>query len=141
LLDFVRPYPETKRAFYIGSSGIASAQAFATAARRHWEIENSLHWVLDVTFREDDCRVRKGKAPQNFSTLRKFALALLRNDTTYPKRSLRGRRKTADRLPFTTSAYAIALKVRPPCAQLRSRPCQHDEVWAKVGRERKNATG
>jgi predicted transposase YbfD/YdcC len=87
-----------ERAFYIGSQGITSAQAFATAARSHWEIENSLHWVLDVTFREDDCRVRKGHAPQNFSTLRKFALGLLRNDTTYPKRSLRGRRKTADRL-------------------------------------------
>jgi hypothetical protein len=44
--------------------------------------------------REDDCRVRKGQAPQNFSTLRKFALALLRNEATDPKRSLRGRRKT-----------------------------------------------
>jgi predicted transposase YbfD/YdcC len=88
-----------ERAFYIGSKGIVSAQAFATAARSHWGIENSLHWVLDVTFREDDCRVRKGQAPQNFSTLRKFALTLLRNDTTYPKRSLRGRRDTADRLP------------------------------------------
>jgi predicted transposase YbfD/YdcC len=87
-----------ERAFYIGSSEIASAPAFAPAARRHWEIENNPHWVLDVTFREDDCRVRQGQAPQNFSTLRKFALALLRNDTTFPKHSLRGRRKTADRL-------------------------------------------
>ena len=55
--------------------------------------------LLDVTFREDDCRVRKGHAPQNLSALRKFALALLRQDTRYPKHSLRGRRKTADRLP------------------------------------------
>lgn len=58
-----------------------------------------LHWVLDVTFREDECRVRKGHAPQNLSALRKFALSLLRQDVQYPKRSLRGRRKTADRLP------------------------------------------
>jgi predicted transposase YbfD/YdcC len=88
-----------ERAFYIGSRGIVSAESFATAARSHWAIENSLHWVLDVTFREDECRVRKGHAPQNFSALRKFALSLLRRDTTYPKRSLRSRRKTADRLP------------------------------------------
>jgi predicted transposase YbfD/YdcC len=88
-----------ERAFYIGSRGIVSAEAFAKAARSHWEIENSLHWVLDVTFREDECRVRKGHAPQNLSILRKFALSILRKDETYPKRSIRSRRKTADRLP------------------------------------------
>ena len=88
-----------ERAFYIGSKGVADAEVFAKAARGHWGVENRLHWVLDVTFREDDCRVRKGHAPQNLSALRKFALALLRQDTQYPKRSLRGRRKTADRLP------------------------------------------
>lgn len=86
-------------AFYIGSQGIASAQSFAAAARSHWGIENSLHWVLDVTFREDDCRVRKDHAPHNFATLRKLALALLRQDKQYPKRSLRSKRKTAERLP------------------------------------------
>lgn len=88
-----------ERAFYIGSKGIASAESFAKAARSHWGIENSLHWVLDVIFREDDCRVRKDHAPHNFAALRKFALALLRQDTQYPKRSLRSRRKTAERLP------------------------------------------
>ncbi|WP_415033137.1 ISAs1 family transposase, partial [Azonexus sp.] len=89
----------TECAFYIGSQGIASAESFATAARSHWGIENSLHWVLDVTFREDDCRVRKNHAPHNFAALRKFALTLLRLDKQYPKRSLRSRRKTAERLP------------------------------------------
>lgn len=89
----------TERAYYIGSKGIANAEIFAKAARSHWGVENRLHWVLDVTFREDDCRVRKGHAPQNLSALRKFALSLLRQDKQYPKRSLRGRRKTADRLP------------------------------------------
>lgn len=89
----------SERAFYIGSKGITSAESFAKAARSHWGIENSLHWVLDVTFREDDCRVRKDHAPHNFAALRKFALALLRQDTQYSKRSLRSRRKTADRLP------------------------------------------
>lgn len=89
----------TECAFYIGSQGIASAESFATAARSHWGIENSLHWVLDVTFREDDCRVRKNHAPHNFAALRKFALTLLRLDKQYSKRSLRSRRKTAERLP------------------------------------------
>jgi predicted transposase YbfD/YdcC len=88
-----------ERAFYIGSQGVTTAASFAAAARSHWGIENSLHWVLDVTFREDDCRVRKDHAPHNFAALRKFALALLRQDTQYPKRSLRSRRKTAERLP------------------------------------------
>jgi predicted transposase YbfD/YdcC len=89
----------TEHAFYIGSAGITSAETFAQSARAHWGIENSLHWVLDVIFREDDCRVRLGHAPRNFSTLRKFALSLLRQDRTYPKRSLRSRRKTAERIP------------------------------------------
>ena len=88
-----------ERAYYIGSQGITSAESFAKAARDHWGIENSLHWVLDITFREDDCRVRKDHAPHNFAALRKFALTLLRQDTQYPKRSLRSRRKTAERLP------------------------------------------
>jgi len=100
----------TERAFYIGSKGIANAEAFAKAARSHWGVENRLHWVLDVTFREDDCRVRKDHAPQNLSALRKFALSLLRQDTQYPKRSLRSRRKTADRLPdYRASLLGLAL--------------------------------
>ena len=88
-----------QRVFYIGSKGVSDAASFAGAARNHWAIENRLHWVLDVCFREDDCRVRKNHAPHNFATLRKFALNLLRQDTCYPKRSLRSRRKTAGRLP------------------------------------------
>jgi predicted transposase YbfD/YdcC len=99
----------TERAFYIGSKGIAHAETFAKAARSHWGIENKLHWVLDVTFREDDCRVRKGHVPQNLSALRKFALALLRQDKQYPKRSLRSRRKTADRIPdYRASLLGLA---------------------------------
>lgn len=94
-----------EQALYIGSEGIINAKAFAEAARSHWGIENVLHRTLDVTFREDDCRVRKDHAPQNLSALRKFALTLLRQDTHYPKRSLRSRRQTADRNP----AYRASL--------------------------------
>ncbi len=52
------------------------------AVRSHWGIENRLHWVLDIAFREDDCRVRKDHGPQNFAVLRHIALNLLRQDTT-----------------------------------------------------------
>lgn len=86
----------------------------AKAAHSHWGVENQLHQVLDVTFREDDCRVRKGHAPQNLSALRKFALSLLRQDKQYPKRSLRSRRPTPwlSRLiarPRSSGVNAIAL--------------------------------
>lgn len=77
--------------------------------------ENRLHRVIDVTFREDDWWVRKGHAPQNLSALRKFALSLLRQDTQYPERSLRGRRKTADRLPD----YRASLLGLLPLGQMR----------------------
>lgn len=56
-----------------------------------------------------DCRIRKDHAPHNFTALRKFALALLRQDSQYPKRSLRSRRKTADRLPdYRASLLGLA---------------------------------
>jgi predicted transposase YbfD/YdcC len=50
--------------------------------RSHWGIENSVHWVLDVAFREDDCRVRKGHAPENLAMLRHIALNVLKADKT-----------------------------------------------------------
>ena len=50
--------------------------------RNHWAIENRLHWQLDVTFQEDQCRIRKGHADANFSSLRRTALSLLKNEYT-----------------------------------------------------------
>ncbi len=70
-----------ERVFCIGSQGVTTAESFATSARSHRGIENSLYWVLDVTFRDDDCRVRKDHAPHNFDALRKFAIAQLCQDT------------------------------------------------------------
>jgi predicted transposase YbfD/YdcC len=55
--------------------------------------------LKNIIFREDDCRVRKVHAPQNFSALRKLVLARLRTDQTDPKRESHSRRKTAERLP------------------------------------------
>jgi predicted transposase YbfD/YdcC len=62
--------------YYI-SSLTMSAEQFNAAVRAHWGIENSCHWVLDMTFDEDDCRIRVGDGAQNFAILRRIALNLL----------------------------------------------------------------
>ena len=64
------------------------------AIRRHWSVENALHWVLDVTFREDDSRVRDRTAARNLALLRKIARNLVARDRR-GRASLRGRRKRA----------------------------------------------
>lgn len=69
---------EGPEAFYYISSLEADAQQLGAAIRGHWSIENNLHWVLDVSFREDESRVRKDHAPANFGLLRRIALALLK---------------------------------------------------------------
>jgi predicted transposase YbfD/YdcC len=63
-------------------SVLLSAQRFADAVRGHWSIENNLHWQLDVSFREDQCRVRTDHAPANLGVIRRFALGLLKRETS-----------------------------------------------------------
>jgi predicted transposase YbfD/YdcC len=65
--------------FYLSSLS-RSAQDFASLIRQHWDIENKLHWSLDVTFNEDHCRIRKDSAPENMAALRRLALNLLRQN-------------------------------------------------------------
>ena len=67
--------------YYISSLELG-AKAIGDAIRKHWGIENSLHWVLDVTFREDESRIRRGDSAENFSTLRRMALAMLKREPT-----------------------------------------------------------
>lgn len=83
----------TERRLYISSLG-NGAKEMLSVVRAHWGIENSLHWVLDVVFGEDLCRVRKDHAAENLAILRHLALNLVRSDTT-SKSSLRLRRKRA----------------------------------------------
>ena len=67
--------------FYI-SSLIPDAKKTLHAVRAHWGIENCLHWVLDVTFNEDDSRIRMDAAPENFAIMRHIALNLIKSDTS-----------------------------------------------------------
>lgn len=67
--------------YYI-SSLKTTAAAILDITRTHWAIENALHWVLDLAFREDESRVRKDNGAQNFAVLRHIALSLLKQDTT-----------------------------------------------------------
>lgn len=82
--------------YFISSLPGDDAEKFGTAVRGHWGIENRLHWVLDVAFREDESRVRKGNAPENMAMMRHVALNLLKTATTKQKRvSIQSRRKLA----------------------------------------------
>ncbi len=67
--------------YYIGSIE-NNAEQFAHAVRGHWSIENTLHWSLDVTFREDHSRLRKGQAAENFALVRHLALSLLQQENS-----------------------------------------------------------
>ena len=59
-----------------------NAKAFLKAKRSHWGIENRLHWVLDIAFREDMSRVRKDHAPENLTILRHMAINMLKQENT-----------------------------------------------------------
>lgn len=89
----LRDGKEVSEIRYYLSSMEVGVKRFAGAVRGHWGIENSLHWVLDMTFREDESRIRKGHGPDNFALLRRFAINILNLDTS--KESTRKKRKRA----------------------------------------------
>jgi predicted transposase YbfD/YdcC len=99
---------ETERRSYI-SSRILQADAFADAVRGHWAIENNLHWTLDMTFNEDQSRLRAGHGAKNMAIVRHFALNLIRQAND--KRSIKRRRKRASWDP----QYLIQILGLFPC--------------------------
>jgi len=79
--------------YYI-SSLEGDAKRLLDCTRTHWHIENRLHWVLDIAFREDECRIRKECGAQNFAILRHIALNLLKQEKT-AKMGIKGKRLKA----------------------------------------------
>lgn len=83
---------ETETRYYI-SSLPADAKQIGHAIRSHWGVENGLHWVMDMVFRDDECRIRSGHAPANFATIKHMASNLLRRGKG--KHSMRASRHIA----------------------------------------------
>jgi predicted transposase YbfD/YdcC len=84
--------------YYISDESVTRPSYYLALSRGHWGIENQLHWHLDVTFKEDDCRARMENAPLNLSTMRKFALQILANQK--------------DKLSLKKRQYKAALDIR-----------------------------
>jgi predicted transposase YbfD/YdcC len=82
-----------ERRYYLSSLPL-NIELFARAVRGHWGVENKLHWVMDVCFREDQSRARAGYAAENLATLRRLALNLLKREKT-KKRGIRGKQLNA----------------------------------------------
>src|SRR3954470_15982692 len=83
----------TERRYFLSSLPLG-VETFARAVRSHWGVENKLHWVMDVCFREDQSRARAGYAAENLATLRRLALNLLKREKT-KKRGIKGKQLNA----------------------------------------------
>lgn len=83
----------TERRYYLASLS-SGVETFARAVRGHWGVENKVHWIMDVCFREDQSRARAGHAAENLATLRRLALNLLRREKT-KKRGIKGKQLNA----------------------------------------------
>jgi len=84
----------TEETRYYITSLPCRAKLFAESVRGHWSVENNLHWMLDVSFREDESRVRAGHGAEKLSTLRRLGLSLLKAEKTN-KRGIAAKRKLA----------------------------------------------
>ena len=94
--------------FYITSLA-SDANKIGSAIRQHWGIEDSVHWTLDVTFHEDECRIRSLHSPQNFALLRRIALNALERETSF-RRSIRQKsRRAAMNDQYMLSVLAAAI--------------------------------
>ena len=104
-----RAIPESDHVTYFISSLRPTASLISKYVSKHWTVENSLHWTLDVTFTEDKSRIRKGSAPAIMGALRRFVLSLLKRDTSLPKTSLKRKRLRATLNTDTLDAILSAI--------------------------------
>jgi predicted transposase YbfD/YdcC len=118
--EIIRGGKETREArFYISSLPMKLVEKIGQSVRSHWGIESRLHWVLDVAFREDGNRTRKGNAPECSAVLRHIVLNLLRQDPNLGKKSVKLRRLRA---ALTPAYRLVALLGFPPGCQIAERP-------------------
>lgn len=88
----------TREVIFYLSSLPPDAQQLGKPIRQHWSIENQLHWILDVTFREDACRIRTGNAPENIALLKRWSINLLNQETSFKRSTrLKARRVSMDK--------------------------------------------
>jgi len=92
-IRIVNDQTSSERRFYLSSLPL-KVEVFARAVRSHWGVENKVHWIMDVCFREDQSRARSGYASENLATLRRFVLNLLKQDKSR-KRGIRGKQLDA----------------------------------------------
>ncbi|MBI5004969.1 MAG: ISAs1 family transposase [Candidatus Lloydbacteria bacterium] len=93
--------------YYISSMADMTADKMLEAVRNHWRIENSLHWILDIAFREDESRIRKGHAQENFALMRKISLNLLKQEKTVTKGIRAKRMKAGWDAPYLLKVLGI----------------------------------
>lgn len=99
-----KPIEESDHVTYFISSLPPKADLLSKYVREHWSVENSLHWTLDVTFAEDQSRIRLGHGQEVIGAFRRLALSILRKDTSLPKQSIRGKRYIASLDPNALEA-------------------------------------
>lgn len=136
--------------------GLSRKPAYCWGIRSHWAVENSLYWVLDMVFRDDECRVKTDNAPANFTTIKHIATNLLRLPTT--KDSLRSRRKIAawddtflasliahhclHPIPLGVARlFGISLKLKPSPASCRADMPMEAVIARRMTMERINLSG
>ncbi|MBE0545846.1 MAG: ISAs1 family transposase [Verrucomicrobia bacterium] len=115
-----------ERRYYLSSLQLDVA-TFAWAVRGHWGVENKLHWVMDVCFREDQSRARTGYAAENLATLRRLALNLLKRKKT-KKRGIRGKQLNSS---WDHACLLKLLGVQPDAISMRL-PCVMKRVPLRI---------
>ncbi|EBR4027083.1 ISAs1 family transposase, partial [Salmonella enterica] len=103
--DSGKKEPEILVRYYISSADL-TAERFASAMRSHWDVENKLHWRLDVAMNEDDCRIRRGNSAELFSGIRHIAVNILTENKEFKAGLRRKMRRAAMDREYLASVLA-----------------------------------